>query len=51
MTTYITRTLKDRRTLQEKQEAALVAAFRQLNPADRVRLIRRARLLRVKWSG
>ncbi len=46
MTTSITRPWKDRRTPQEKQEADLLAAFRQLEPGERFKLIRRARLRR-----
>lgn len=46
MTTSITRPWKDLRTPQEKQEAALLAAFRQMEPTERQKLVRRARMRR-----
>lgn len=46
MTTSITRPWKDLRTREEKQEDALLAAFRRLEPAERFKLIRRARMRR-----
>ena len=46
MTTTITRPWQDLRTPQEKQEAALLAAFRNLEPRERHKLIRFARLRR-----
>lgn len=45
MTTSITRPPKDLR-YQEKQEDALLAAFRRLEPAERCKLIRRAQMRR-----
>lgn len=45
MTTSITRPPKDLR-YQEKQEAALLEAFRKLEPAERYKLIRRAQMRR-----
>lgn len=39
-TTSITRPWKDRRTLAEKQEAALLAAFCRMAPRERVKLLR-----------
>jgi len=44
--TSITRPWKDLRTREEKQEDALLAAFRRLEPAERFKLIRRARMRR-----
>jgi hypothetical protein len=43
MTTAITRPLSDNRTLAEKQEAALVAAFRRMQPRERFKLLRATR--------
>lgn len=41
--TITTSPLKDRRSPTEKQEAALVAAFRRMAPRDRFKLLRAAR--------
>jgi len=46
LTTTITRPWKDRRTPQEKQEDALLAAFRKLEPTERSKLVWRARMRR-----
>jgi hypothetical protein len=46
MTTHICRPWKNRRTPQEKQEADLLAAFRQMDPAERFKLVRRAKMRR-----
>jgi hypothetical protein len=46
MTTRITRPYKDRRTPAEKQEAALLAAFRRMGPRERFRLLRAATMPR-----
>lgn len=46
MTTHICRPWKDLRTPQERQEAALLAAFRQLTPGERWKLVKLARLRR-----
>jgi hypothetical protein len=47
MTTSITRPPgTDVRRHQEKQEDALLAAFRQMEPGERFKLVRRARLRR-----
>jgi hypothetical protein len=46
MTTSITRPWKAVRTPQEKQEEALLAAFRQLEPGERFKLVRRAKMRR-----
>ena len=43
MTTTITRPMKDRRTLAEKQEGALLAVFRRMKPRERVKMLRAAR--------
>ena len=43
MTTRITRPHKDRRTPAEKQEAALLAAFRRMGPRARFKLLRAVR--------
>lgn len=43
MTTIICRRPGDHRTLAEKQEAALLAAFRKLAPRDQVRTLRQVR--------
>jgi hypothetical protein len=45
MSTSITRPYKDRRTPAEKQEAALLAAFRRRGPRERFKLLRAARQL------
>ncbi len=45
MTTSITRPLKDRRPLAEKQEAALLALFRCMTPPAKIHLMRRARAI------
>lgn len=45
MTTSITRPLKDLRTPQERQEAALVAQFRQMSPRARTKLLRQAKAI------
>lgn len=47
MTTIICRRPgTDIRTREEKQEATLLAAFRRLEPGERFKLIRRARMRR-----
>lgn len=43
MSTSITRPWKDRRTPAEKQEAALLAAFRRMGPRERFKLLRMVR--------
>ena len=43
MSTSITRPWKDRRTQSEKQEAALLAAFRRMGPRERFKLLRQTR--------
>lgn len=49
--TEICRRPRDRRTLAEKQEAALLAAFRLLTPRDQVKLLRMARRARPGLVG
>lgn len=44
MTTSITRPWRDLRTPREKQEDALLEAFRRLVPRERMKLVRFARL-------
>lgn len=48
MSTSLTRPWKDLRTRETKQEDALLAAFRQIEPGERFKLVRRARL-RQSW--
>ena len=48
MSTSITRPWKDRRTPAEKQEAALVAAFRRMGPKGKFKLLRQSRAIVAK---